>query len=101
MLAAGARELREELNTENFKPVAVFKNLFKYKSQNPRGYKGQKQSLLVAEFTGEDSDIKINSWEHRAWRWVEAEKLVESVHPVRRASAEIFMEKFNKTINLN
>jgi len=105
LIKAGARELREELNTENFKPVKVYKNLFRYKfskrlaeqgfsTKNPRGYRGQKQSLFIAEFMGEDSEIKINAWEHAAWRWVEAEKLVEAVHPVRQEAAKIFLEKF-------
>jgi putative (di)nucleoside polyphosphate hydrolase len=60
-------------------------------------YQGQKQSLFVAEFHGEDSDLKVNFWDHRAWKWVDAERLAEEVHPVRRAAAKIFLEKF-KTI---
>ncbi|MDO8668129.1 MAG: WecB/TagA/CpsF family glycosyltransferase [bacterium] len=115
LLIAGARELKEELNTDNIKSVAVFKNLHKYEFNKrfdenglaaeyvpiQRGYKGQKQSLLIAEFTGEDSEIKVNDWEHRAFAWVDAEKLVEAVHPVRRQSAKIFMEKFYETIKSN
>ncbi len=107
---AGARELKEEINTINFQPIAAYKNLFKYKfdkrldkygfsTKNPRGYKGQKQSLFIAEFMGQDSEIKVNDWEHAGWRWVEAEKLVESVHPVRREAAKIFMEKFRQAVN--
>jgi 8-oxo-dGTP pyrophosphatase MutT (NUDIX family) len=101
LMAAGARELREELNTENFKPIKVYKRLaqFGLSSKNPRGYKGQKQSLFIAEFNGRDRDIKINFWEHAAWRWVEADKLVEAVHPVRREAAKIFLEKFWEMVN--
>jgi len=112
---AGARELSEELNTRNFKPMAVFENLFKYKfdarldkdglktsyqpMKNQRGYKGQKQSLFIAEFVGTDGEIMVNLWEHSAWRWVKAKKLVESLHPVRREAAKIFMEKFWETVS--
>ncbi len=105
---AGERELREEINTDKFKSVAVFSNLHQYEFGDStgkfmvlakaRGYKGQVQGLFIAEFLGDNKDIKVNFWEHTAWRWVEAEKLVESVHPVRRPSAKIFMEKFEESV---
>ena len=38
---------------------------------------GLPKLVLIAEFTGSDADIKVNFWEHAAWRWVEAGKLVE------------------------
>ena len=97
---AGRRELSEELNCDKFKTVSTFKNLFKYKfpqnmaGQKHDGYKGQTQSLFIAEFTGQDSDIKINFWDHTDWKWIDAESLAEKVYPVRRESAEIFLEKF-------
>ncbi|HBA36411.1 TPA: hypothetical protein DCZ15_00890 [Candidatus Falkowbacteria bacterium] len=62
-------------------------------------YKGQKQGLCVAEFLGNDRDLQVNFWDHRAWKWVEADRLTEEVHPVRRPAAEIFLEKF-KSLNL-
>jgi len=104
---AGSRELREETGTDKFKPVAVFKNLHKYhfekrkskfgvKTQFAGGYKGQRQGLLVAEFFGQDQDIKVNFWEHEDWQWVEADKLIEALHPCRREAAEIFLEKFKE-----
>ena len=110
LLIAGARELKEELNTMNFKPVAVYKNLFQYKFsryldrygrpiKNQRGYKGQKQGLFIGEFLGDDSEIKVNFWEHAGWRWTPAEKLVESVHPNRQEATTIFLKKFWETVN--
>lgn len=110
---AGARELREEIGTDKFRVRGVFKNLYRYQfgqTNNKTGktekrnkpawghqlnYKGQKQSLLVAEFLGEDKDIKICFWDHTAWKWVEAAALIKEVHPVRQRSAAIFLEKFN------
>jgi hypothetical protein len=50
--------------------------------------------LFIAEFTGKDNDIKINFWDHSAWRWVDAERLVESLYPRRREHARIHMDKF-------
>ncbi|MEA3398658.1 MAG: WecB/TagA/CpsF family glycosyltransferase [Patescibacteria group bacterium] len=103
---AGTVELNEELNNNRFKPAAVFKNLYKYKFNKAvnmhragvikrhQGYRGQKQSLFIAEFIGEDSDIKVNFWDHDDWKWVESKKLVDSVHPTRQEATKIFLNKF-------
>jgi N-acetylglucosaminyldiphosphoundecaprenol N-acetyl-beta-D-mannosaminyltransferase len=102
---AGSRELCEELGTDKFKAVASYKNLWKYEfgdklskfgvyARLVMGYKGQKQGLFIAEFTGNDSDIKINFWEHINWKWVDSENLVNEVHQVRKEAAKIFLEKF-------
>jgi N-acetylglucosaminyldiphosphoundecaprenol N-acetyl-beta-D-mannosaminyltransferase len=109
---AGSRELREEINTDKFKSVAVFPNLNIYefgdktsylgvKYKDYWGYRGQKQGLFIAEFFGTDQDIKVNYWEHSSWRWVIAEKLIETLHPIRRASAKIFLEKFKEKTKKN
>lgn len=103
---AGARELREELGTDKFKPIASFKNLHKYKfgkmakTQIKRysGFKGQKQGLFIAEFLGGDNDIKIKFWDHEDWKWVDSEKLLEEIHFVRRESTKVFLEKFKKVV---
>ena len=104
---AGLRELREEIGCDKFRSVVAVPNLWKYdfgadsggyKRQKHSGYRGQRQGLLIAEYLGEDSDIKINFWDHSAWRWVEAEKLVESVFSVRQESAKIYLEKFYEAV---
>jgi 8-oxo-dGTP pyrophosphatase MutT (NUDIX family) len=112
---AGTRELKEEIGTDKFMAVKIYKNIWRYdfiknpSPESPRinpsmllagnknmrsNYRGQRQSLFIARFLGEDKDIKINFWDHRAWRWVPAENLPEAVHPVRRASTEFFLKKF-------
>ena len=107
---AGSRELREEVGTDKFKPVKIFKNLYKYKfgdeltrggvkSKQILGYKGQKQGLFIAEFTGRDEDITINYWDHRNWKWVEMKNLVKEVDMYRKESAKIFLEKFKSVIS--
>lgn len=133
---AGARETREELNTNKFITKATFKNVhrylfppvseqgslrlsnrFKYDNKGQRrglyvsefypepmraylyNYKGQKQGLYIAKFTGTDQDIKVNFWDHRAWKWVKEYEFVTKVHPIRQESAKIFLEKF-KSLNL-
>lgn len=102
---AGKRELAEELGINNIKIKKSCKNIYKYefgdklgkygvKKKTIMGYKGQKQSLVIVEFLGGDKEIKINFWDHSAWKWVDSENLVNEVHPVRREAAKIFLEKF-------
>lgn len=105
---AGARELREELNCADFKLEAVYKNLYAYKFGQRKesknylknikhyGYKGQKQSLCIAEFTGLDKNIKMNFWEHSAWQWVPLEKVLETVHACRKEATQIYLDYFLK-----
>ncbi|MDO9399630.1 MAG: WecB/TagA/CpsF family glycosyltransferase [bacterium] len=106
LMKAGQRELREEINNDKFQPIAIFPKLNIYEfgkgmskfgvlAKNVQGYKGQKQGLFIAEFLGKDEDIKINFWEHSAWRWVDSDDLANQVHIVRKPSTKIFLEKFN------
>jgi N-acetylglucosaminyldiphosphoundecaprenol N-acetyl-beta-D-mannosaminyltransferase len=120
LVTAGTRELCEETGVHpvNLKVKGTFSNIQVYEFPNrpqlssqiygsgvnrsrrfQSGYKGQKQGLCVAEYLGNDQDIHINFWDHQAWKWVDADKLVESVYPSRRESAEIFLNKF-KSLNL-
>jgi len=105
LATAGRRELAEETGALRIIPRGTFKNLHRYAFQEEIGdfedrrifkdnYKGQKQGLFVAEFVGEDSDLRINFWDHRAWRWVALEDFVSAVHPIRQKAARIFLEKF-------
>lgn len=107
LATAGLRELTEELGTDKFKQVAVFKNLWKYKFGNQSsqfgfpaqlvwGYKGQKQGLFIAKFIGNDNDIKINFWEHINWKWVDSENLINEVYDYRKEAVKIFLNKFNE-----
>jgi 8-oxo-dGTP pyrophosphatase MutT (NUDIX family) len=107
LMEAGARELREEIGSDKFRAIAAMPNLWKYdfgsdtgkyKVQRHAGYRGQRQGLFIAEYLGQDSEIKINYFDHSAWRWVEAEKLIESVFTLRQESTKVFLEKFMETI---
>lgn len=98
---AGAREAREELGTDKFIIKKTCKNIYKYRfsklgneKQIKNGYRGQKQSLMIAEFTGEDSDIKINYWDHVAWKWIELEKITKTLHPYRQEAIKKYLPYF-------
>lgn len=110
LLVAGARELGEEINNNKFIPKRVFKNVYRYRFGNRpgetsmqaetrrkhTGFKGQSQGLFIAEFTGRDEDIKVNFWDHSAWKWVDSDKLVDEVHFIRKRSAQRFLKKFKE-----
>ncbi len=113
LMMAGARELKEEISTDKFRSVAVFKNLWRYNYDNKisgqipalyktiskkSGNKGQKQGLFIAEFLGDDADIKVNFWDHQNWKWVDYQYFLEEIHPIRMAAAKIFLEKFKEAI---
>ncbi|MFA5644343.1 MAG: WecB/TagA/CpsF family glycosyltransferase [Patescibacteria group bacterium] len=100
---AGSRELYEELGIESFLPKKIYRNLFKYKTnhQGRYGFKGQKQSLLIAEYKGSDADIKLNFWDHSAWKWIKATDLVDEVYPLRKEGAKIFLKKLENYIETN
>jgi putative (di)nucleoside polyphosphate hydrolase len=61
-------------------------------------YKGQKQGLLIAEFTGQDSDITVNFWDHSSFRWVNIDEAMAIIHPLRQESFKKYLEYFQEFI---
>jgi 8-oxo-dGTP pyrophosphatase MutT (NUDIX family) len=105
---AGIRELKEELGADKFRPIAVYKNIYKYnfqkqliKNQRHSGYRGQKQSLFIAEFIGQDEEIKTNFHDHSSWMWVDSKDFVKQVSKVKKESAELYLQKFKEILELN
>jgi N-acetylglucosaminyldiphosphoundecaprenol N-acetyl-beta-D-mannosaminyltransferase len=111
IIQGGSRELREESGTNNFKVAAAYKNLYRYQfpqeagkynnldNSKHVGYRGQKQSLLITEFLGTDSEFKINYWDHSDWSWVKEEDFIKTIHPDRKAAGKIYLEKLKKLVN--
>ncbi len=114
LMNAGARELKEEIGTDKFRSVAVFKNLWRYNYENKisgqipalyktlakkSGNKGQKQGLFIAEYLGHDTDIKVNFWDHKNWQWINVDNFLATIHPVRRQAYELYLEKFKEVIS--
>lgn len=109
IIEAGKRELREEAGTSNFTIEKTFKNLYKYKFKDSFGseeeknkhfdrfgYKGQKQSLLIAKFTGKLEDIKINFWDHDDWCFIPEKNLIKTIHPIRQTAVKIYLKKLKE-----
>lgn len=107
---AGRRELQEELNNHKFTIKAVYKNIYKYDfpanqagkhgiAKKLAGFRGQKQSLVIAEFSGQDVDIHVNIWDHSGWKWADYKNLVESVEPARREATRKMLDKFKEYLH--
>jgi N-acetylglucosaminyldiphosphoundecaprenol N-acetyl-beta-D-mannosaminyltransferase len=101
-LVAGRRELFEELGVREIGKTQVYENVWRYRFSKIRkteairhsGYKGQRQSLLIAEYIGDETDFKINFWDHAAWRWVKVQDVVKISHERRRPAAQKFLDLF-------
>jgi N-acetylglucosaminyldiphosphoundecaprenol N-acetyl-beta-D-mannosaminyltransferase len=106
-VAAGVRELREELGVTEIRVRKLFLNAWTYKFQKmPKanihkfsGYKGQRQSLLVAEYLGATDDFKICFWDHVDWKWVNVNDLIATAHERRQDGYRKFLELFNELRN--
>jgi N-acetylglucosaminyldiphosphoundecaprenol N-acetyl-beta-D-mannosaminyltransferase len=108
VVKAGLKELEEETGITSFRVRAVYRNLYRYgfdkelgkyknvKNQRHFGYKGQKQSLLIIEFTGQDEEIKINHWDHADWKWVHEHEFINNIHPARQEASTIYLEKLKQ-----
>jgi putative (di)nucleoside polyphosphate hydrolase len=63
-------------------------------------YRGQRQIWFLARFSGEDSDINIDTdhREFRAWKWAEAHTLPELIVPFKRKLYEDILAEFRELI---
>ena len=107
---AALQEIKEELGIKKIEIKVIYRNIFKYdfnerigkyntETKKARGYKGQIQSLAVAEYSGDGNEIKINYWDHAGWKWIESDNLINELHPLRRESGELFLKKLYELEN--
>jgi len=90
---AAFRELEEEIGTARARILAESRNWLNYdlpehligKVWKGR-YRGQRQKWYAMQFEGRDSDINLETIhpEFNAWKWLEAEKLPETIVPFKR-----------------
>jgi putative (di)nucleoside polyphosphate hydrolase len=63
-------------------------------------YRGQRQIWFLARFSGEDSDINIDTDhpEFRAWKWIEAATLPDLIVPFKRKLYEDILAEFRDLV---
>lgn len=91
---AALREMSEELGADKdlFEVIKVYDDFHKYiwpeKHKHYQGYKGQKQSLAIMRFSGDNKDIDLTKEkELGGYHWVEADKVADLVAPKRKEMA--------------
>jgi hypothetical protein len=62
------------------------------------GYRGQRQSLFIIKYDGKPSAVKTNRFEHRRYRWVKLDALLQTVSRTRREQYELFLKKYYESI---
>jgi len=96
------REMKDELGTDKFQILKMVKNCYKYKWPHDANYvninffKGQRQTLFLLKFTGQDTDIKLDLHEHTEWQWIDKDKILQKVLPKRAKIIQIGLDKFNE-----
>ena len=64
-------------------------------------YRGQRQTWYLVRFTGDDSDIDLDAWDHPEfceWKWVEPELLPELIVPFKREVYAAIVAGFRELI---
>ena len=102
---AALRELREETGTDKAEIIRISDERIRYDLpehlQNKLWngvFAGQEQAWVAARFTGQDSDIDINSFnppEFSAWQWVALEETIELIVPFKRDVYQKVIELFS------
>jgi putative (di)nucleoside polyphosphate hydrolase len=92
-VAAGLREMREEIGTDRATLLASSRVWRAYDLPPALArriwggrYRGQTQKWLAFRFDGTDADIRIDleDPEFRAWRWLDPRELADLVVPFKR-----------------
>ena len=100
---AALRELAEEIGTAKAEILAQTKDWVRYDLPDEligkalKGkYRGQKQHWFALRFTGQESDINIDTAhpEFDAWRWAEPEELVDLVWEAKRGVYQQVVSEF-------
>ncbi len=91
---AAFRELKEETGTDKALIIRIHGQTIKYDippevlARMPWGkkYGGQEQTWVALRFTGQDSDIKLDAWEHPEFgrfKWVALQDVPDMIVPFK------------------
>ena len=102
------RELEEETSIKNFKFLKEFNQWLEYElPENLIGkiwkgkYRGQKQKWFIVRFTGEESEININTKhpEFIEWKWIEIDSLPDLIVKFKKKLYEKVLIELKKYTN--
>lgn len=101
---AAFREMEEEIGTRDARILSILDDWIYYDIPERTAkklwggkYKGQRQKWIALEFTGMDSDIVLDAFDHpefRNWKWVELSELLEYAAPFKRNVYERVINEF-------
>lgn len=102
--AAALRELEEEIGTDRAEIIRIADQVIRYdlpasltQSLWNGAYRGQEQTWIAARFTGEDKDIRLDSFdppEFSAWQWVPLRKTPDLIVPFKRETYKKIVAMF-------
>ena len=106
---AAFRELKEEVGTDKAEIIKIAPQTICYdlpdhlltKFWNST-YRGQEQTWVAMRFTGEDSDINLNSFdppEFSTWRWLPLSETLDFIVPFKQDVYKQVIEIFSDIIN--
>ncbi len=104
---AAMREMEEEIGSGKGSILAESKNWYSYELPDfliPKlwngSYRGQKQKWFLVKFTGEDSDININTDhpEFGEWQWASINQLTKLIIPFKKRLYSAVIQEFEPII---
>ena len=96
---AAIREMLEEIGTDKAEIIRIHPVTLKYDIPEDvrariswgRKYRGQEQTWIALRFTGEESDIKLDAWDHPEfgrYQWVELQDVPKLIVPFKISTYE-------------
>ena len=107
-LSAAYRELKEETNITKVELIKELDGFTTYELPDHllgiiwKGkFKGQKQKWFIVKFTGEDTEININTKhpEFLDWQWLDSKKITETVVDFKLHVYQQIQKEIEKVIN--
>ncbi len=94
------REMREEVGVTNLKIIGQHPQQHTYDwspwHQLRGGYKGQRQTIFYLRFDPNNDKIAIDEKEIKNYQWADIDKVVATVHPLRRGMTEMAVRGYQK-----
>lgn len=102
---AAMREMLEEIGTDKAEILRIHDRTLKYDIPEEvrarlswgRKYRGQEQTWIALRFTGNESDIKLDAWDHPEfgrYQWVDLAQVPQLIVPFKVKTYELVVEAF-------